>query len=409
MELVKLKDLAEGSGFEHIKTISHQMKVFCPFEAVGMVRQEIRHTNFLAYILDPNRPHGFGTLFLEAFITLLTNEAIPKSRMLRARVQRELMNIDLLIEIPPEDSGKGLVIAVEVKIDAGERRDQLRDYERRVQKRWPQSAAFFGFLTTDGRQGATSSGKFWRPIRWTDLIGVLDRALELEKLGASTPGLEMYTSYGCMMRRHGMVDKISSTPLDDAVAALWSQHREALEYIFENRPDPISGLMRRIRKNMDEMAKLLGAALGITAKPASSTATYLRFSFPELEARYPDLCKGRKQWAGDSASIILLEIYRTEYGITAAIVVGPADGAPELRRRLIEAMNLTDGGRRPSGSSGWSHNWLTTLGEIALIEAAVSEESLMQHFSNQIAETLHIVMHHDLPALLDQAISHRNS
>lgn len=405
MQLSKLRDLSEGSGCEHIKTVSHQMKVFCPFEAVGMVRQEIRHTNFLAYILDPNRPHGFGTLFLEAFIALLTDETISKSRMLSARVQREFLNIDLLIEIPPEDSGKGLVIAVEAKIDAGERSDQLSDYERRVQGRWPQSVAFFGFLTTDGRQGTTSSEKIWRPIRWTDLIGVLDRALELEKLGASTPGLEMYRSYGCMMRRHGMVDKISSTPLDDAVAALWSQHREALEYIFENRPDPISGLMRLIRKNMDEMARLLSAALGIAAKPASSTATYLRFSFPELEACYPDLCKGRKQWAGDSASIILLEIYRTEYGITAAVVVGPADGAPEFRKRLIEAMNRTDGGRRPSGSSGWSHNWQTTLGEVALIEAETLEESLMRHFSNQISETLHEVVHRELPALLDQAIS----
>lgn len=31
---------------------------FCPFEAVGMADQEIRHSHFLSYITDPRRPHG---------------------------------------------------------------------------------------------------------------------------------------------------------------------------------------------------------------------------------------------------------------------------------------------------------------------------------------------------------------
>jgi hypothetical protein len=89
------------------------------------------------------------------------------------------------------------------------------------------------------------------------------------------------------------------------------------------------------------------------------TATYLRFSFPELEA-YFSLCKGRKQWAIDSASIILLEIYRTEYGITAAVVVG-RQAEPKFRKRLIEAMNeLT--AKTSFWNVGWSHNWQTTLG-----------------------------------------------
>lgn len=404
MELVKLRDLAEGSGFEHIKTISHQMKVFCPFEAVGMVRQEIRHTNFLAYILDPNRPHGFGTLFLEAFVALITNEAISKTRMLRARVQRELMSIDLLIEIPPEGSERGLVIAVEVKIDAGERRDQLRDYERRVQGRWPHSAAFFGFLTTDGRQGTTGSEKIWRPISWTDLIGVLDRAIKLKEESVSAVGYEMYRLYGSMMRRHGMVADGRNTLLDDAVAELWSQHREVLEYLFENRPDPISDLLRKIYDSLRATAELLSKAIGMAVQPAYSTRTYLRFSFPELESRYEDLRKGRAKWAGDSASIILLEIWRLNDSITADLVIGPADGAPEFKRRLIQALIRSDGKKRSSASGSFVHNWPTTLDKTTLIEAKIPEEELVPHFSSLVARNLREVMHSELPALLDQAV-----
>ena len=402
MDVEKLKDLVDGSGSDHLATVSKNMKVFCPFEAVGMVRQEIRHSNFLAYILDPNRPHEFGTLLLKSFIALLTEDAISESRMLRARVHRELYNIDLLVDIPPENGKKRLVIAIEVKVDAGERREQLRDYQRRVESAWPHSEAIFGFLTMDGRVGTTSAEKVWQPISWAGLIYALDSALESGDRSAI--GFEMYAAYGRMMRRHGMADKTSDTPLDDAVFTLWSKHKEALDYLFENRPDPISDLMRKISKNMGEMAELLSSSLGTPVKPASSTRSYLRFSFPGLEARYEDLCKGSKNWAGETASIILLEIYRNGDGISASIVVGPADGAPEFRRRLIEALNRRDGGSRRAGASGWSHNWQTTLGEAALTEAGMPEKNWMLQFSNQIAESLSGVMDRELPALLDQAI-----
>ncbi|MBY0352220.1 PD-(D/E)XK nuclease family protein [Tabrizicola sp.] len=403
MDVQKLKDLVDGSGSEHLATVSRNMKVFCPFEAVGMARQEIRHSNFLAYILDPNRPHEFGTLLLEAFIAIFTDEVISETRLHRARIYRELYNVDLMVEIPPENGGKALVIAVEIKIDAGERREQLRDYQLRVKTAWRNSEVKFGFLTVDGREGTTSADKTWQPISWTGLIDALDRALESD--GRSAIGYQMYAAYVSMMRRHGMADKNSNTLLDDAVFTLWSKHREALDYLFENRPDPISDLMRKISKNMGEMAELLSSSLGIPVKPASSTRSYLRFSFPGLEARYEDLCKGSKKWAGETASIILLEIYRNGDGISASIVVGPADGAPEFRKRLIGAMNRNDGGSRRAGASGWSHNWQTTLGEAALTEAGIPVGNWMLHFANQIAESLRSVMDRELPALLDQAIS----
>ena len=46
---------------ETFSELERALDVFCPFEAVGMVRQEIRHGHFLSYIFDPQRPHGFGS------------------------------------------------------------------------------------------------------------------------------------------------------------------------------------------------------------------------------------------------------------------------------------------------------------------------------------------------------------
>ena len=38
------------------------------FDALGIVNAEIRHSNFLAWLLDPGESHGMGGLFLKAVL-----------------------------------------------------------------------------------------------------------------------------------------------------------------------------------------------------------------------------------------------------------------------------------------------------------------------------------------------------
>ena len=38
------------------------------FVAIGAVRSEMRHSNFLAFLLDPAQSHGLGDLFLKRFL-----------------------------------------------------------------------------------------------------------------------------------------------------------------------------------------------------------------------------------------------------------------------------------------------------------------------------------------------------
>ena len=37
------------------------------FDAVGMERQEVKHSAFIAWLLDPSKPHGLGNRFLAEF------------------------------------------------------------------------------------------------------------------------------------------------------------------------------------------------------------------------------------------------------------------------------------------------------------------------------------------------------
>ena len=54
----KLSDLIDDRDFQRI---DRRFGAFNLFEAIGAVRGELRHSNFLAFLLSPTRPHGLGT------------------------------------------------------------------------------------------------------------------------------------------------------------------------------------------------------------------------------------------------------------------------------------------------------------------------------------------------------------
>ena len=74
----KISDLLDDAGFQEIDQC---MARFNLFEAVGAVRGELRHSNFLAFLLSPLRSHGLGALallrFLRAVLAKIPREQRP--------------------------------------------------------------------------------------------------------------------------------------------------------------------------------------------------------------------------------------------------------------------------------------------------------------------------------------------
>ena len=146
-EREKIEQLFVGTGAQALAAIKARSDVFCPFEAIGMVHQEIRHSNFLAYCLDPVKPHGFGDRLLREFLFMVcavAPEKFPDKLDLSLRsldqveVLREWHHIDLLIRVPSETPDTPeLVVAVEQKIHAGEGEGQLERYRTLLCARFP--------------------------------------------------------------------------------------------------------------------------------------------------------------------------------------------------------------------------------------------------------------------------------
>lgn len=61
------------------------------FDAVGMRTQEIKHSAFLAWLLDRNQPHKLGNRFLELFLRELIDHPEPEGEESRAKNNRDIL------------------------------------------------------------------------------------------------------------------------------------------------------------------------------------------------------------------------------------------------------------------------------------------------------------------------------
>src|SRR5713101_492931 len=149
------------------------------FDALDIARVEIRHSNFLAFILDPAESHGQGQLFLKAVLMDLLKASPAGLRPFSpidldgmdlggVSVRREWRHIDLLItcEEPP------CVIAVENKVGSHEHSGQLGRYQETIETQYPQARPLYVYLTPNGEE---ASEKAWVPYSYADIYRVLTR------------------------------------------------------------------------------------------------------------------------------------------------------------------------------------------------------------------------------------------
>ena len=163
---------------------------YCPFVALGVERRENRHSNFLADILNPNppKPHGFGDAYLRSFLSYVLEKAgeaelLKQVNLSRAHIHRELMRTDLIIRFDADDMylKKGLVLVIEVKVDASLSDKQLEKYEKAAEKKWKKTKKLFFFLTLNGRKakdGRKGTEKKWSPVSLVEVADGFDSVLQ---------------------------------------------------------------------------------------------------------------------------------------------------------------------------------------------------------------------------------------
>lgn len=216
---------------------------FNVFDAVKIARTEIRHSNFLSFILDPQESHSHGQLFLNAFLMDLLKTAPPHLRpfspieldgtQLRGvEVRREWSHVDLLIAA----SQPSIVVVIENKVGSSEHSDQLNRYEQIVGQHYPSAKPVFVYLTPHGDE---ASAERWVSYSYQDIHRVFSRVRAMYRNSIGEDVLVFLDHYLNLIGSRFMDDP----QVDELCQRIYKNHRRALDLIYERVGSPAAGVL----------------------------------------------------------------------------------------------------------------------------------------------------------------------
>ncbi len=307
---------------EDLERLEGQLADFNLFEAIGAVRQELRHSDFLGFLLNPNGNHGLGDRFLKRFLERVLFEApqqpispveIDVSDLSDVEVRREWRGIDIFIY----SESVRLACVIENKVDSGESKGQLARYREVVTTEFPRARHLLAFLTPDGHEPSDSS---YIPVSYSDVAVIVDTICEMH---GSTLGGDVVTilrHYKTMLRRHIVAD----SEVAELCRKIYRKHQQALDLIFEHRPD-------QQWETAEELKRLIAEDAEGGFHIEHSVKSYVRFSHLSWYETPALLCN--RGWAG-ADSLILFEFQNLEESLTLKLIIGP--GPQEIREALYD-------------------------------------------------------------------------
>lgn len=204
------------------------------FDALGVAHAEIRHSNFLAWLLDPAESHGQGSVFLKAVLMDLLKKAPPGCRSLSpveldgvelqgVEIRREWRNIDLLIVCRQPE----LLVVIENKVDSSEHDGQLSRYEATIASESLDIATarpMFVFLTLDGGK---ASSDCWVSYSYSDLYHAVKRCRQFneDRLGSD---VRLFVDHYLSLLEVQFMDDLT---IDRLCRRIYRQHQRAIELI----------------------------------------------------------------------------------------------------------------------------------------------------------------------------------
>ena len=317
------------------------------FEAVGAVKSELRHSDFLAYLLDPQANHGLSDKFLKR----LAQRASPASNsstlsplnfgvwdIQSSTVERESDNTDILIV---DDTNK-FVIVIENKIQSGEHDDQLEKYKKKIEARYPGYRFLFLYLSVDGD---VPSHPDYIPLSYTTVCQIVEEILRNHQASLYPDVAVLLRHYRTLLRRHFMDDD----ELASLARSIYRKHKTALDYIFEKRPDfqlETKAILESLIQGSDELVS------------DYSSKTLIRFTTREW-ADDP-LLRG-EGWT-PSGRMLLFEFRNLPVRVDLALIIGPGD--IDVRKEIFEVARTNSTHFKVSGKTlynMWNRIWVKRI------------------------------------------------
>tara|TARA_B100000902_G_scaffold180347_1_gene173338 strand:- start:301 stop:1569 length:1269 start_codon:yes stop_codon:yes gene_type:complete len=327
------------------------------FEILGVETMEIKHSNFLSWLLNPTGSHKIGDVFLKRFLReVFSSEKFKNIDQIdvegldlsNVKILREWNNIDILIQV-----GK-IIVCIENKLLSKEDPNQLLKYKNIINNHFPKHKQTFVFLTPEGNSSQNEKDVY-QPMSYDFIVHSLEKIISTHGSSLNQQVLFYIKDYITVIKRVLMkTDKL--TKLSQKI---YKNHEEILDFIYENKPDTVL----RVGEVMKSQIQKRGWNVG------SCNKNSIRFSTPKIK----DLIyinNNNNGWTNRESCSFEIELYelsknqnrthnKTKNKILFKWVTSQCDEKYD-RKRLVEIVSSTHGFKTGSGTK-WSTNYSKTI------------------------------------------------
>jgi len=309
----------DNSDLERLEAI---LDDFNPFQAMQWTRQEVRHSAFLRWLLDPQETHGLGSYFLRAFLKRIAHRSaglhpmvpsvfdVDSWALTHTEVLQEWSGIDLLIK----DDIDRFILVLENKVDSSEHSGQLQRYRSSVERQFPAHKKLYVYLTIGG---AKASDEYYISVDYSEIVALVTETVTRRGEQLSTEVRTFLSQYVEMVRRSIVED----SEIQRICQRIYEKHRRALDVIFEYRPDKASEVTEMLRELISEHGDL---------EEDHCSKSYVRFIPIELDF-LPRVGDG---WT-PSKRMLLFEIENYKSKLWCRLILGPG---PQVLREKVQSV-----------------------------------------------------------------------
>jgi hypothetical protein len=327
-KITNLEKLVLSDSFKKLETLTSTFNIF---ESIGAVRRELRHSDFLAFLIDPSLSHGLSDMFVKALLmdfalksnsSLLSPIYVDGYELEDLTVKREWKDIDILFLSEKEK----VVCAIENKVDASESKGQLRKYYTTVLSEYPEDyKKIFVFLTVDERLPEEEDDQnIWLTYSYQSVYKLLNNILARSTGSIGNDVQVLIEHYKEMINRHLM----ENNEITKLCLEIYKNHRQALDLIYDKRPDIQSEIRDYCISELEKYQEHVSLD--------HSNKSLIRLAVKDWDV-IPNQLSGQKQWT-ESSRVLLLEIVNKKREIFIQLILGP--GEADFRQEVFNKFRI---------------------------------------------------------------------
>jgi hypothetical protein len=221
-----------------LEDIENRLNEFNILSILKIDHLENIHSNFLSWILNPRSNHGLQDYPLKKFLKNVFRNHLIYEKQKISIIDLDIWNMNEIevlrewnrIDISLIDDKNRFVCIIENKLYSSESETQLQKYKQIIETKYPEYSKIFLFLTIDGTPPTDDD---YLVITYDEIVQLLKSILE-SKGGSMTNEVRYLIENFYKSMKGRLLDE---SELKKQSQQIYKEHKEALDYIFDNKPD----------------------------------------------------------------------------------------------------------------------------------------------------------------------------